>query len=206
MFARSTTVSGDRTAVDAGIAYVRDEVMPTMMEMDGCHGLSMMVDRGTGQCIATSSWESEAAMRASDAELTPVRGRFAEILGGHMAMEEWEVASMHRDHKTHEGTCCRVVWMRTDHANVDRGIEMYRSAILPLLEEFDGFCSASLMINRGLSRAVSTTSFDSREAMDASRERSWAIRDAGVRDAGVDVLDAAEYELAIAHLRVPELT
>jgi hypothetical protein len=41
--------------------------------------------------------------------------------------------------------------------------------------------------------------------MDASREQSWAIRDTGVREAGVDVLDAAEYELVLAHLRVPEL-
>jgi hypothetical protein len=74
-----------------------------------------------------------------------------------------------------------------------------------MLEELPGFCSASLMVNRELSRACATTSFDSAEAMEQSRDRSWAIRDAGVRDAGVDVLDTAEYTLEVAHLRVPEL-
>jgi hypothetical protein len=41
--------------------------------------------------------------------------------------------------------------------------------------------------------------------MEASRERSWTIRDAGVRDAGVDVLDVGEYDLVLARLRLPEL-
>ena len=41
--------------------------------------------------------------------------------------------------------------------------------------------------------------------MDATRDRSWTIRDAGVREAGVDVTDVGEFELLLAHLRVPEL-
>lgn len=206
MFARSTTVTGDPTAMDAAIAYVRDDVMPMLLAVEGCTGLSMLVDREGGQCIATSSWEDEAMMRASDGELRPVRNRLAEILSGPMTVEEWEVAAMHRDHRmTHQGSCARVVWMRTDHADVDRGIDIYKTAIAPQFEEFDGFCSTSLMVNRAMSRACATTSFDSTDAMAASRERSWAIRDAGVRDAGVDVIDVAEYELAFAHLRLPEL-
>ncbi len=205
MFARSTTIMGDPAAMDAGIAYVRDEVMPRITSMEGCVGLSMMVDRESGQCIVTSSWESAETMQASNLHLTPLRARAGEIVMGVPQVEEWEVAVMHRDHPTAEGSCCRATWMRTNHSDVDRGIAIYRDHLLPELEQLPGFCSASLMVNRTLSRACSTTSFDSREAMDASREQSWAIRDAGVRDAGVDVLDAAEYELVIAHLRVPEL-
>ena len=41
--------------------------------------------------------------------------------------------------------------------------------------------------------------------MVASRDRAWALRDTGVRDAGVDVLDVVEYDLVLAHLRLPEL-
>lgn len=205
MFARSTTIMGDPSAMDAGIAYVRDEVMPVITAMEGCVGLSMMVDRESGQCIVTSSWDSEEAMRASDLHLAPIRARAGEIIMGTPQIEEWEVAAMHRDHLTSEGTCCRATWLRTDHTDVNRGIGIYRDTLLPALAAMDGFCSASLMVNRAMSRACATTSFDSREAMDASRDESWAIRDAGVRDAGVDVLDVAEYELVLAHLRVPEL-
>ena len=45
MYARSTTVRGDPQSVDDGIAYVRDEVMPAVQQMDGCIGLSMLADR-----------------------------------------------------------------------------------------------------------------------------------------------------------------
>ena len=82
MHARSITVMGDPDALDEGIAYVRDEVMPAITAMDGCVGLSMLVDRETGQCIVTSSWQTEDAMNASDLHLAPMRRRGAEIIGG----------------------------------------------------------------------------------------------------------------------------
>jgi len=205
VFARSSTFSGDPAGVDEGITYVRDEVMPIIGQIDGCIGLSMMVDRETGECIATTSWETDDAMRATSDRLTAVRGRLGGMLQAPAAVQEWQIAAMHRDHPTTEGAWCRVTWLRTDHADVDRGIDIYRTALLPRIENLPGFCSASLMVDRARSRACSTASFDSLESLDDSREEAWAIRDAGVRDAGVDVIDAAEFELVVAHLRVPEL-
>ena len=46
-----------------GSRIVRDEVMPALQAMDGYVGLSLLVDRESGQCIATSAWETEDAMR-----------------------------------------------------------------------------------------------------------------------------------------------
>ena len=205
MYARSITIMGDPGRMDDGIAYVRDEVMPTITAMDGCVGLSMLVDRGTGQCIVTSSWQSEDTMRASDLHLAPIRTRGGEVMGGVPRVEEWEVAVMHRDHEAPEGSCCRVTWMRVNHGGFDRGMALYRSAMLPEMESLEGFCSASLLVNRENDRACSTTTYDSRAAMEASRDRAWTIRDAGIREAGVDVLDVVEADLVLAHLRLPEL-
>ena len=58
MYARSSTFRGRPDSLDAGIEYVRDEVLPTMMGMEGCIGLSMLANRETGLCIATSAWRS----------------------------------------------------------------------------------------------------------------------------------------------------
>mgnify|MGYP006138478839 CR=1 FL=1 len=55
-----------RQLVDEGIAMVRDEVMPAVREMDGCIGLSLLVDRSTGMAIVTSAWETEDAMRSTE--------------------------------------------------------------------------------------------------------------------------------------------
>jgi hypothetical protein len=49
-------------------------------------------------------------------------------------------------------------------------------------------------------------SYDSLEAMDNNREAAASMRAATTKDAGAEVLDVCEFELALAHLRVPELT
>jgi hypothetical protein len=205
MYARSITIMGDPGAMDSGIDYVRDEVMPTITTMTDWVGLSMLVDRESGQCIVTSSWLTEEAMMASDLHLAPLRRRGGEIMGGTPKVETWEVAVMHREHPAPEGACCRVTWMRINTGDIERGLGLYRSAMLPEMEMLEGFCSASLMLDRAAGRACSTTTYDSRAAMEASRERAWTIRDAGVREAGVDVLDVVECDLVLAHLRLPEL-
>ncbi len=205
MFARSTTITGDPTALEAGIAYVRDEVMPAVTALEGCVGLSMLVDRETGLCIVTSSWRDEETMSSSDLHLAPLRRRGGEILGGAPQVEAWEVAVMHREHHAGQGSCCRVTWLRLGRGDIDRGINVYRTAMLPEMETLEGFCSASLFVDRELGRACSTATYDSREAMEATRERAWALREAGARDVGLDVMDVAELDLVLAHLRVPEL-
>ncbi len=55
MYARSTTVHGNPAAIDVGIAYVREAVIPAVRDMDGCIGLSMLVDRASGRCIVTTA-------------------------------------------------------------------------------------------------------------------------------------------------------
>ncbi len=206
MYARSTTIMARPESIDAGIAQVQDEVMPMLMELDGCIGLSMLADRESGRCIATSAWRSEEAMRATDEALRAVRERIAETMGGSPQVEEWEIAVLHRDHRSVAGACVRATWVKVDPANLERAIDVYRLASLPRLEDLAGFCSASLLVDRTSGRAVSSVTYDSQEAMDASREAAASMRSATTKDAGAEVLDVCEFELAIAHLRVPELT
>ena len=205
MHARSITIMADPQKIDSGISFVRDEVRPMITTMDGCIGLSMLVDRDSGHCIVTSAWSDEESMRATDALLRDTRARGGEIMGGAPQVEEWEVAVMHRDHQAPEGSCCRVTWLRLNHGEIDRAINVFKSGLLPQIEKLEGFCSASLLIDRMTGRACSTVAFESREAMDATREQAWTIRESGAREAGVDVTDVVEFELALAHLSLPEL-
>jgi hypothetical protein len=205
MFARSTTIMGDSARIDDGIAFVRDEVMPSITRLDGCVGLSCIVDRDAGCLIATSSWATEEAMRASDSQVAGLRERGKEILQGTLTVEEWEVAVMHREHQSADGACCRVTWLRARPDDIDRGIEVYRSQVLPMVEQMDGFCSASLLIDRAGGRACGTSTWDTRAAMEASREQATALRDETAASGGGEIVEVAEFELVMAHLRVPEL-
>ena len=203
MFARSTTIQGDPGAIDGGITYIRDEVMPAITAMDGCIGMSLLVDRETGRCIATSSWRDEASMRATDQTLAAYRSRGGEILGGTPQVEEWEGAVVHRDHATSDRTCCRVTWARP--RDMDATVEMWRTRLLAAFEQMDGFCSASLLVDRARGITCGTVTFDSRDALVGTRERAREVRDMAARELAVEFLDIAEFDLALAHLRVPEL-
>ncbi|KAA1248742.1 hypothetical protein F0Q45_18935 [Mycobacterium simiae] len=205
MYARSTTMQAQPSSIDAGIAHVRDEVMPALQELDGCVGVSLLVDRQSGRCIATSSWETEDAKHASVERVTPIRDRAAEMFGGTANVEEWEIAVMHRDHRSAEGACVLATWVKVPPDQVDQGIGYYRSSVLPQLEGFDGFCSASLLVDRASGRAVSCTTFDSREAMERNRDQITALKATSMPEANAEELDECGFELALAHLRVPEL-
>lgn len=205
MYARSTTVQARPEAIEAGVGYVRDEVLPAVREIDGCVGLSMMVDRDSGRCIVTTAWQTQEAMQRSAEHVKSMRERAAEILGGSATVEEWEIAVMHRHHRAPEGTCVRALWVKFDPAQYQRALEVYKVGVLPAMDELEGFCSASLLVNREFGRSVSSVSWDTREAMERSRERAEMLRSTATREAGADVVDVCEFELAIAHLRAPEM-
>jgi hypothetical protein len=206
VYARSTTIQAQPSSVDIGIAHIRDVVMPTLQELDGYVGLSLLVDRQSGSCIATSSWENLDKMRASAEHVAPVRDHAAMMFSGQARVEEWDISLMRRDHRPHQGTCVRATWLKIVPDQIERSLNFYRSYVLPELETLDGFCSASLMVDHpACRRAVACSSFDSLDAMARNQDRASELRSRRARDLGAEVLDVAEFELAIAHLRVPEL-
>ena len=205
MHARSTTINGDSGNIDAGIAFVRDEVMPTLMEMPGCVGLSMMVDRESGRSITTTSWSSYDAMADSAANVSSARAKAAEIMGGTPVVDMWEIAVMHREHDAREGSWCRATWLEMTPDKMDAMLDYYRTRVLTTLEDMDGFCSASCMIDRASGRACSTARFADNDALMASAATARELRDTAAQDIGLRIVDVNAFELAIAHLRVPEL-
>ena len=204
MYARSTTVRGDPQKLDDGIAYVRDEVMPTVQQMSGCVGLSMLTDRDSGRCIVTTAWADESAMHATEESVRAMRERASEMLGGPMEVNEWEIAVLHRMHEAPDGACSRVTWTRGDPAEMDRMIDTFRLGVLPRLEDLEGFCSVSVMVNRDNGMCAISASYANRDAMMRTRESVSAMRDEFTQQLGIQVMDIAEFELTVHHLRVPE--
>ena len=206
MFVRTTEVQADPARIDDGITVVRDEIFPAVSGMEGCVGMSLLVDRDSGRSIATTAWESEDAMMASADRVVSLRGRAEESLGGGGSeVHQWEVAVVHRDHAAPSSACARLTWVSGDPDMVDRAIDTYRMAVLPRLQEMEGFCSASLMIDRAAGRVVGTVAFDSREAMDASAGDAQGIRERVADELGARVERIDEMEMVFAHLHVPEM-
>ncbi len=203
MYARSTTIDARPDALDAGVAHVRDVLMPAARGVDACAGLSLLVDSASGCCVVTTAWRTAEAMRAAADLLREERDGLAAVLGGEADDEEWEIAVLHRAHRSRPGACVRIV--RVQVAQVEHSVDLYRMVLLPRITSFTGFCSASLMVDRDSGHAVSSVTFDSREAMRCTRNLAAVVREGATREDIAEILDVAEFDLALAHLLVPEL-
>ena len=205
MHARSTTVMGRPGMIETGIAHVQDVVMPRVREMDGCVGLSMVADRTSGRCIVTTAWRDEEAMKATATMVEPLRTQAAELLGGEASVDEWEIAYLHRDHRAADGCCARITWTEADAGSIDRVMDSFRMGIMPRVEQLEGFCSASMFVDRASGRACVTATYDSTEAMMANRNAAMGMRADLAAETGLRITEVGEFSLAIAHLDVPEM-
>jgi heme-degrading monooxygenase HmoA len=205
VFARTTTIDAQRTSINAGITEIRDTVMPALHDMAGYVGLSLLVDRTTGRCIAASAWDSEQAMRDSDEAIRAVREHAAEVFGGTAETAEWEIAGLRRRHLAGPGTCVRVNWVQIDPEQVERGVDIFKMDLLPALEDLNEYCSASLLVNRESGRVVTSVAYDSLDALQRNRDQIAQIKASASRDSGAEFLEEQDFELTIAHLRVPEM-
>jgi hypothetical protein len=205
MYARSTTVHGRPENLDDGIAYVRDDVMPAVRQMTGCIGLSMLCNRETGQCVVTTAWADEPAMHDSESGVWDLRTRMAELLGGRPEVQEWEIALMHRMHEAHHGACTRVIWGDATPDRLDDHLAAVRMTLLAKMEDLPGFCSVSVMIDRETGRSATSVTYDSRQDMVAATDSATALRTDFARSIGMRITAMTEFDLALSHLRVPEM-
>ncbi len=207
MYARSTTFRGDPDAIDDGIAYTRDKVLPAVQQMDGCIGLSMLVDRHTGRCIVTTSWDDAAAMHRSAEAIGGIRDTLARTLEGAVdeaEVAEWEVSVLHRLRETTERAACRVLYTKGPLGAADRIIDGFRTNIVPRIDDLAGFCSVSLFVNRENGRCAITSVYEDRQTMNRAKGQAQAMREEFTLHMGMHITEVAEFDVALAHLRVPE--
>jgi hypothetical protein len=204
--ARSTEITAENSRIDQGISRVRNELMPDLLQINGCRGLSLLVDRATGRCIATSSWEDEQSMRESEDEVRPLRDDFIAAFGGTSPnVEEWDIALMHRVHQSTPGAWARVTWLEGTAAAIDNSVGAFREALATAEKTMPGISGASSLINRDVGLAVGTVVYDSATAAAQARGQANLFRAGVAEQSGTEILEVADFELAVAHLRIPEL-
>ena len=83
-------------------------------------------------------------------------------------------------------------------------LELFRTVAVPGAEQLAGFCSLSLLRDPRAGTSVKSTTYESREALDAAREASLAMEAELSQQIPFEVTDTAEFDVVLAHLRVPE--
>jgi hypothetical protein len=97
-----------------------------------------------------------------------------------------------------------VIWSRGAPAHRESALDAFRLAVLPRLADLPGFCSVSMLLDPETTRAVSSTVYASRDAMESSTPIAVPLREEYARSVGGEITEIAEFDLVLAHLRVPE--
>ena len=88
--------------------------------------------------------------------------------------------------------------------DVGRLIRHFQSTSLPSIERHDGLVAAVMGVNREDGKAFVTATFDTRQALDASRSASQERRDKAISDVpSATVTSVLDLELVIAGFRDP---
>ena len=91
MYARMTKVHD--TDVDRAVQAVRENVVHMARDLDGYKGFIGLVDRETGTFMSFTLWESEDAMRASEATADRMRSETMQKIGaGEPTVKRFEAA------------------------------------------------------------------------------------------------------------------
>ena len=92
MFARLTRFQGPPDRLEEGIFLLHEQVIPRARLRTGQVSGYWLLDRESGQGVVVSLWETEAAMRASDAAAEQLRQAVVDHIGGTvLSVEQFEV-------------------------------------------------------------------------------------------------------------------
>jgi hypothetical protein len=94
MYARVTMVTGGSPdQAEQGIANFRDNALAGVKEL-GARGGMLLIDRQSGEGMAITLWEDEAAMQASEEQANELRRAALQALGSteEPRVERYEVA------------------------------------------------------------------------------------------------------------------
>ncbi len=196
MYTRLTTIK-DAKDLDAGIAFIRDTVLPTLQQQRGYTGLIASVDRAGGTLSALSIWQDAAARDASESGVSKVRDEAARIIGGTLSVKLYEQTVFEAAKAPAVGTSLLIRGLRMDPAVIDQNLEYFRTEVLPQIKAQPGFRAVRQLINRETGEGMVGTAFDDVESMRAAIELSEERRTAA-QERGITLAEPNEREIVLA--------
>jgi heme-degrading monooxygenase HmoA len=163
---RQVTFRGARN-IDAGVAYIRDEVLPVMSAQHGFRGFSVSADH-VGEVLGTLTiWASEEDLDASDSALDKARDGAVKVVGGVMTVESYEQTTEAIARLPVPGNTLIMTRLTVHPSTIDDQVAFFERDLLPTIEAQPGFCAMRTMVNRRYGRCVVGIVWESSRALDA---------------------------------------
>jgi heme-degrading monooxygenase HmoA len=189
MFARYTTLRGERDKIEAAIEYVDGEARAAVEATPGNRGFAVAADAAGGLLIGASYWDSRESMTNAEAALAESRARAARTAGAEMSMERFEVVAGFRHSIPARGALLRLSRFEVEQARVDEAITNMREGSAARVKGADGLCSFQLLFDGDTGRGMVVSSWETLAAADAFRPTAEHLRARATEHAVVRFLD-----------------
>jgi heme-degrading monooxygenase HmoA len=155
--------------LQSSLGWFREETLPELERAPGYSSIFFGVNREDGIAAAVTLWETETAMRESEALEERVRTEATKRAGvqAGRVVNRYEVATQLAGGA--EPAFARLVrWAGLSKLRLDEGLEVFKQEREPQLEELPGFSASLVGFNRDRGQVLGLFLWDSLESLRAS--------------------------------------
>ncbi len=204
MYIRATRVQFPPEAVDRGIAFFKDRIVPMANSAPGNVGQVLLVDRASGKGIGITQWETPQAMAAAEQLGINARTQSSAETGGTIVnVERMEQVLLERSGPATAGGWVRLNTLIGDPAKTENAINFMQKQVIPALKNMKGFRTAVMNVDRITGRSTVSTVWASKEDLEASEPSVSGLRRDAADAAGAKDVTVEIYESAVVNIKAP---
>jgi hypothetical protein len=186
MYLRVTRVQSPPDAIEKGIAYFKEKVVPAAKATPGNAGAVLLVDRKTGSAVGITLWETAQALSASEQMGVTSRTQSAAAMGGSIVnVERFEQAIQERAQPPKSGTFVRLNTVAGAPEKIDNAIKFIQNQVLTELK----------------ARSTVATLWDTLADIEASEMKVSGLRRDAADAAGATDVKVEIFETAFAEIK-----
>jgi hypothetical protein len=184
MHARITTVTG-ASDIEAGLTFLRDQVVPQMQQQKGYLGLSAAGERAAGVITILSLWDRQADLEASEGAADKARDDVVGLMGGEVHVERYEQTVWETAVRPGPGAKLHIRHIKLDPSRMDDNLEYFRQTVVADLKVRPGFLAVRHLIDRETGEGRVGSLWKDQDSLAASLAQSEPRR-ARAKDRGVE--------------------
>ncbi len=204
MYGRMTRLQSSPDAVEKGIAFFKENVVPKARTTAGNAGAILLVDRKTGTAIGITLWETTQALNASEQLGISSRTQGAAATGGSIVdVDRYEQVLVDRPQPPKAGAFVRLNTVAGAPDRIDSVIKFMQKQALPLIQAQKGYRATIMNVNRLTGRSTVSTVWDTMADLEASELKVSGLRRDAADAAGASDVKVEIFETAFAEIKQP---
>jgi heme-degrading monooxygenase HmoA len=201
MYTRVTRVQSPPDAIEKGITFFKENVVPAAKAAKGNAGQVLLVDRKTGSGVGITLWETAEALAASEQLGITARTQSAAAMGGSIVnVERFEQVIRDWAQPPKAGTFVRLNTVSGAPDKIHNAIQFMEKQ-LPTLRAQQGYRGLIVNVDRMTGRSTVSSIWDTMADLEASEANVSGLR----RDAA-DAAGAADVKVEIFEVAFTEVT